>query len=327
MQRPSATADVGLLTPNERLSVLGAAKRASSRSLTVISDSRAEQSYTIQDTPAVGIVGAPQKSSIGFVTWLDALSNGSFAQIINTARAGRTAEFLATNNTSQSPRDTLQNAVIGPQTSDALIWLGTNDLGTYPGAQIAGRIQTIANAAKDSGKRVTVMCELPKNPAGGAWVAATQYELAKLNELLYRYSEQGQFLLVDATADFLDQAQLGSYQAINGAGTVGLYYDNFVHPNNLGGYVPGQAPGRALREAHPRNSSRSPLDTGSTTTPPTRRTRTSFPMACSMARPAGPRRPRSPGIVTGITYSVIASPNGIGNALAMDVTVNAGGGP
>jgi hypothetical protein len=142
--------------------------------------------------------------------------------------------------------------------------------------------------------------------------------MLKGNELLYKYAAAGEFLLLDLSADLVDYTSLTSY-----IGLSTTRYDG-LHPNNWGAYLVGKrvaAHYRNLFTTMPSVLSRHFLDDYSNDAANVNQYQNSLFNGTTGWTIAGVS-----GIVSAITSTVIASPFGAGNALALDVTTNAAGG-
>lgn len=290
--------------------------RWNANSLLVIGDSRSAQGLIKTAAPSVGVT-AYRRTNIGFHGWLQFLSNQAFNRVIVAARSGRLAKQLANSDTSVSYLDSLELSVIAPEATDAVIFLGTNDLATgRTGVQCAADILTIAKAARSSGKRVTVLMDTPRVGI----TAAVQKEWMNHANELYRMAAQGEFYLVDASQAFIDWANT---TALTGKST--MYYDATTHQNGYGAYVLGKAladhyakllPPIATQRVHHY------LDNaGNDATNLNMIANSRFASSYAGWTISSPT-----GIATAITGTRIAAPDGFGYALAVDVTVNAAGG-
>lgn len=290
--------------------------RWTENSLLVIGDSRSAQGLIKASAPSLGVT-AYRRTNIGFHGWLQYLSNQRFRKVIVAARSGRLAQQLANSDTSVSYLDSLDLSVIKPKATDAVIFLGTNDLAAgRTGLQCAGDILTIARAAKSSGKRVTVLMDTPRVGI----TAAVQKEWMNHANELYRLAALGEFYLVDASQQFIDWANT---TALTGKST--MYYDSVTHQNGLGAYTLGKALADHYDKLLPQVPTQRVhhyLDSFSNDATNVNKIGNSrFPSSY-----AGWTIPSASGIITAITGTRIAAPDGYGYALAVDVTTNAAGG-
>lgn len=290
--------------------------RWNANSLLVIGDSRSAQGLIKTSAPSVG-VAAYRRTNIGFHGWLQFLSNQVFNRVIVAARSGRLAKQLANSDTSVSYLDSLELSVIKPDATDAVIFLGTNDLAAgRTGVQCASDILTIAKAARSSGKRVTVLMDTPRVGI----TAAVQKEWMNHANELYRMAAAGEFYLVDASQQFIDWTNT---TALTGKST--MYYDSVTHQNGFGAYTLGKALADHYAKLLPPISTQRVhhyLDNAGNDA-------TNLNMIANSrfaSSYAGWTIPSAAGIVTAITGTRIAAPDGFGYALAVDVTVNAAGG-
>jgi hypothetical protein len=283
-------------------------------SLLLVGDSRVAQGMS--SFSGEGATGW-REASHGFGGWMKFLSNGLYSKVVYAGRSGRAAQQLARSDTSTSYLDTLALSVIAPQTKHCLIWLGTNDIGANRTAsQLMADILTIVGAATSSGKIPTVLCEFPRVTAG--FTAAQIKELLKYQALLYKYSSQGYFYLLDVTPLFIDYTNTTEY-ALQTATRVS--YDS-IHPNNYGAYLIAQAVNThysKLMPPRPTYFGHHYTDDYSTDSANENQLANHmFPISLT-----GWTGASVAGAITAFASSRIADPDGVGYAMAMDISYNA----
>lgn len=258
--------------------------------------------------------------------WMNAFLKGKrFRRTYGYGRSGRRAwiTVLTPGQANYNANDDVDLQLAACPAYDVLIGLGTNDLPDSEGrtsAQIIADITTIALKCKNAGRRVAIKSIIPRMAADAGWTTEVQQKALRVNHGIRNLCHTNGYGYIPAAEVLTDYSVLTAF--VLPASPNFVTYDN-VHPNNKGARKigkklaeyystlrvdsPNYSPLHFIDDSSADNSNiqllDNPLFNGTT----------------------GWTLNAIAGIVTAVTNTVIASPDGIGNALQIDITTNAGG--
>lgn len=258
--------------------------------------------------------------------WMNAFLKGKrFRRTYGYGRSGRRAwqTVLTPGQENYSAADDVDLQLAACPAYDVLIGLGTNDLPDVEGrtsAQIIADITTIALKCKNAGRRVAIKSIIPRMAADAGWTTAVQQKALRVNHGIRNLCHTNGYGYIPAAEVLTDYSVLTGF--VLPASPNFVTYDN-VHPNNKGGRKIGKKLAdyyAALRADSPNYGALHFIDDSSA----------DVDNIQLLANPlfngtTGWTLNAIAGIVTAVTNTVIASPDGVGNALQVDITTNAGG--
>lgn len=292
--------------------------------LMIIGDSIVEQNTSIIATVSGGYES--EEDVYGAEVWMNALLKYKrFQRLYNYGRSGRRAwqAVLLPGEANYSADDDVRLMLAACPAYDVLVALGTNDMPAAENRtsdQIIADITTVAGLCKAAGRRVAIKSILPRRAADAGYTTAVQQKQLRVNAGIQRLCLEQGYAYIPIAEVLTDYSVLANF--VSPATTGRVLYDD-VHPNNRGAMLSGielAAHYSALRtekriysplhfiddssaDAENKNLLDNPLFNGTT--------------GYTLLSVAG--------IVSAVTNTVIASPDGVGNALQVDVTVSGTG--